>query len=125
MTPAYPKGARGATRQRAARRLISSALHSLRPAFDISSAKLRGKTISVSLNCRRAAPWSQVHPNPAPAYAKAMTDRRNEQVYFTERFEDWSEATDVRVGVGRCMADNRVPIRCLSKRKARHYPCFR
>ena len=29
------------------------------------------------------------------------------------------------VGVGRCKADNRVPMRCHSKHKARPYLCFR
>jgi hypothetical protein len=61
-----------------------------------------------------------------PAYAKAMTDRSNEQVYFKERREGCWEAPDhLRVGVGMCMADNRVPMRRPSKHKARPYLCFR
>src|SRR5437868_14190168 len=47
-----------------------------------------------------------------PACAKAMTDRSNEQVYFKERFEGCSEGPDsLPAGVGRCKADNRVPMR--------------
>src|SRR5437763_3331171 len=61
-----------------------------------------------------------------PAYAKAMTDRSNELVYFKERLEGCWEAPDpLSVGVGRCRADNRVPMRRPSKHKARPYPCFR
>ena len=61
-----------------------------------------------------------------PAYAKAMTDRSNEQVYFKERREGCWEAPDhLRVGVGRCKADNRAPMRRPSKHKARPYLCFR
>src|SRR5438876_3321907 len=61
-----------------------------------------------------------------PAYAKAMTDRSNEQVYFKERREGCWEAPDhVRVGVDRCKADNRVPMHRPSKHKARPYLRFR
>src|SRR5437763_15091675 len=56
------------------------------------------------------------------SYAKAMTDRSNEQVYFKERREGCWEAPDhLSAGVGRCKADNRVPIHRPSKHKARPY----
>jgi len=37
----------------------------------------------------------------------------------------WEAPDHVRVGVGRCKADNGVPMRRPSKHKARPYPCFR
>src|SRR6266513_6073809 len=53
-----------------------------------------------------------------PAYAKAMSDRSNEQVYFKERSEGYWEAADhFGVGVGRCKAENRASMRRPSKHK--------
>src|SRR6266446_10139712 len=61
-----------------------------------------------------------------PASAKAMTDRSNEQIYFKERLEGcWEAADHVPMGVGRYKVDNRVPMRCPSRRRERPSLCFR
>src|SRR6266513_2328762 len=79
----------------------------------------------IFLGAARCAPAGDLSYNRASEERLERLEHTGKQVYFTERFEDCSEATDVRVGVGRCKADNRVPIRCPSKHKARPYLCLR
>jgi hypothetical protein len=64
-------------------------------AIAVSHSELEVQNLSVRHIFQNFVPncfsGSQVHPNPAPAYAKARTDRSNEQVYFKERFEGYWE----------------------------------
>ena len=117
----------GRTRQRTAvkphSRSLSTTFEPIKPLDPV----IRMQSFGEAMNLRFIMLQSGRQASGAgPAYAKAMTDRSNEQVYFKERREGCWEAPDqLRVDVGRCKADNRVPMRCHSKHKARPYLCFR
>ena len=117
----------GRTRQRTAvkphSRSLSTTFEPIKPLDPVTRMQSFGEAMNlrfIMLQSGRQASGA------GPAYAKAMTDRSNEQVYFKERREGCWEAPDqLRVDVGRCKADNRVSMRRHSKHKARPCPCFR